>query len=82
MLRVLKTPADAFGVKLGGDQVIHDSDGRLLPVDVRNQFNGAQQGALAGQLAGDVPRMGIPARSRAWDRFSGVSPPSCTTTPS
>lgn len=38
MLRVLKTPAEAFGVKLGGDHVIHDSDGRALPVDLRNQF--------------------------------------------
>jgi len=38
MLRVLKTPSEAFRVKLGGDQLIHDSDGRPLPVDVLNQF--------------------------------------------
>lgn len=38
MLRVLKTPADAFAVKLGGGHLLHDSDGRLLPVDIHNQF--------------------------------------------
>ncbi len=32
--------------------------------------------------SGEVPRMGIPALSKAWAIFSGVCPPNCTMQPS
>lgn len=38
MLRVANTPADAFDVKLGGEQLTTDADGRLFPIAVRNQY--------------------------------------------